>query len=505
MELTAVLLYILLGLVTIGFYFYRKNLNYWKDRGIPCAEAHPIYGSVRGIIKTRIIQDIFGELYTKYKNVGPFVGIHFFQRPAAFVVDPMLAKRILIKDFSNFPERGTYHNEEDDPLTGHLFALDGAKWKPLRQKLSPTFTSGKMKFMFPTVVNVGEQFIDVLGEMVKSEHNFDVRELCARFTTDVIGTCAFGIECNSLKDPNAEFRCWGRKALTLNRHGAFISGLIESFPKLARKLRMKIIHNEINDFFMRIVHETVELRERKNIKRNDFMDLLVELKKTKTIKLENGEVLTGLTMNEVAAQAFVFFLAGFETSSSTMSFALYELAQHEEIQNKMREEVTEVLAKHNNQLSYECIKELTYVDQVISETLRHYTIVPFLQRQAENEYIVPDNPKFIIEKGGLVIIPSSSFHHDPELYPEPNKFNPDRFSPDMVSERDSINWLAFGEGPRNCIGLRFGKMQARIGLALLIKNFKFSICEDTKIPIVYEAESFLLCPKGGINLRIEKI
>ncbi|XP_037949037.1 cytochrome P450 6a2-like [Teleopsis dalmanni] len=505
MSVTYILLYLLIGVLSVAFYFVRRKFNYWKDRGIPYDEPHPIYGSFRNFRKNCIIQDVHFALYKKFKGVAPFVGIFFFQRPTAYILDRQLAKNILIKDFPVFADRGGFYNERDDPLSAHLFALDGVKWKQLRQKLSPTFTSGKMKFMFPTVVKVAEQFVHVLNDLLKEGNNFDVKELSARFTTDVIGTCAFGIECNSLKDPNAEFRTMGRNALSLTRHSAPIMALIQSHPKWARKLGMRKVHQDIHNFFMRIVHETVELRESQNIKRNDFMDLLIELKKTKSIKLDNGEELTGLTVNEVAAQAFVFFLAGFETSSTAMSYTLYELAKNQVVQDKLRKEVNEVLAKHNQEFTYECLKEMHYLDQVLFEILRLYTIVPHLMRQPTRDYVVPGHPKLVIEKGTFVMIPSSAYHHDPEVYPEPAKFDPDRFSPEKVQDRDNINWLPFGDGPRNCIGLRFGKMQARIGLALLMKNFKFSVCEETQIPIVFDVTSFVLSAKDGIHLRVEKI
>lgn len=151
--------------------------------------------------------------------MGPFVGFYMFQRPAAFIIEPFLVKLILIKEFNKFTDRGVYNNPKDDPISGRLTLIDGNRWKSMRNKLSSTFTSGKIKFMCPTVVKISHEFIDVFGDMMSQSSIVEVKELLARFTTDVIGSCAFGIECNSLKDPGAEFLVMGRRSLTDRRHG----------------------------------------------------------------------------------------------------------------------------------------------------------------------------------------------------------------------------------------------------------------------------------------------
>lgn len=105
----------------------------------------------------------------------------------------------------------------------------------------------------------------------------------------------------------------------------------------------------------------------------------------------------------------------------------------------------------------------------------------------------------------MIIIPSHSYHHDPEYFPQPEKFDPERFAPSNLNNIKSCSYLPFGEGPRNCIGMRFGRMQASIGLVKLIRYFRFDICEQTKIPVEFVIPSFNLNPRGGITLRVSKI
>lgn len=367
MSLTIVLLTIVSGLFAYLVIVLRKKQGYWKSLGIPCEEPHFILGNLSGVQTKRGFWQIWEEYYNRFKGTGPFAGFYWFFKPAVFVLDPALVKNILIKDFSNFTDRGFFHNEKDDPLSGQLFLLDGAKWRNMRNKLSPTFTSGKMKYMFPTVTKVGDEFIEVLEKMLEPEGSvIEVKELLARFTTDVIGTCAFGIECSSLKDPNAEFRIMGRRSLVEQRHGRFVIAFMASFIDLAKKLHFKQTPEDIEHFFMRIVRETVEYREKNNIRRNDFMDMLIDLKNKKLMKSEHGDELTNLTLEEIAAQAFVFFTAGFETSSTTLGFTLYELAQHQQIQDKARKEVLSKLDKYEQKFTYECMKEMSYLNQMVA-------------------------------------------------------------------------------------------------------------------------------------------
>ncbi|XP_059226317.1 probable cytochrome P450 6a21 [Stomoxys calcitrans] len=506
MSLSTLLLTLVCGLVVYLLVRWKKNRSYWQSLGIPCEEPHLILGNVWGVQTKRGFSDVWQQYYDRFKGTGPFAGFYWFLKPAVFVLEPELIKQILIKDFTNFTDRGFFHNEKDDPLSGQLFLLDGGKWKNMRNKLSPTFTSGKMKFMFPTVIKVGHEFVEVLGKMLDAEGSVvEVKEMLARFTTDVIGTCAFGIDCSSLKDPNAEFRVMGRKSLVEQRHGQLVIAFMASFVDLARKLRMKQTPDDIEQFFLRIVRETVEYREKNQIRRNDFMDMLIDLKNKKLMKGEHGDELTNLTLEEITAQAFVFFNAGFETSSTTLGFTLYELAKNLEIQERGRQEVLEKLEKHNQEFSYDCMKEMTYLEQIISETLRLYTVLPVLNRMALEDYVVPGNPRYVIKKNMPIFIPAGAIHRDEQYYPNPQVFNPDNFSPEQMASRDSILFLPFGEGPRNCIGLRFGKMQAMVGLAMLLKNFKFSFCDQTETKLTYSKKSFLIGTDKGIYLRVTKI
>lgn len=216
-----------------------------------------------------------------------------------------------------------------------------------------------MKFMFPTIVEVADRFRDCLLEVVQKHDQFEIKEFLARFTTDVIGTCAFGIECNSLKDANAEFRHYGRMASGRGL-STFDRFLVNISMNLARKCHVKTTPDNISKFFIGVVHDTVEYREKNQISRNDFMDLLIKLKNDHQADKENV-----ITFNELAAQAFVFFTAGFETSSTTLAFCLYELSINSIVQTKARRIVQETYRKYNGRFTYEMMMDMPYIEQIL--------------------------------------------------------------------------------------------------------------------------------------------
>ncbi|XP_043646093.1 probable cytochrome P450 6a23 [Drosophila teissieri] len=490
-------------LVSLLLFAARRRHGYWQRRGIPHDVPHPVYGNIKDWPKKRHIGKIFRDYYLKYKSSDyPFAGFYFFFSRTAVITDLELVKRVMIKDFNHFENRGIFYNEIDDPLSASLFSIEGQKWRHLRHKLTPTFTSGKMKNMFPIIVKVGEEMDSIFSAKTTAGQGqiLEVVDLVARYTSDVIGNCAFGLNCNSLQDPKAEFVSMGKKAIIERRYGGLLDFLIFGFPKLARRLRLKVNVQEVEDFYTGIVRSTIDHRLKTKEKRNDFMDSLIEMYQ----KEQAGNTEDGLSFNEILAQAFIFFLAGFETSSTTMGFALYELALNQDIQDQLRAEINEVLAKHNNEFTYEGLKEMKYVEQVIMETLRKYPVLAHLTRMTQTDFS-PEDPKQFIAKGTVVVVPALGIHYDPEIYPEPEKFKPERFTDEAIAARPSCTWLPFGDGPRNCIGLRFGLLQSCVGLAYLIRGYKFTVCPETQIPIKMVVKNVLLSAENGIHLTVEKL
>ncbi|XP_069671900.1 probable cytochrome P450 6a13 isoform X3 [Periplaneta americana] len=209
-----------------------------------------------------------------------------------------------------------------------------------------------------------------------------------------------------------------------------------------------------------------------------------------------------ITMTDVAAQSVTFLLAGFETSATTMSFCLYELALNPDIQDRLREDIDTVLEKHDGNITYEAIQEMSYLDNVVSETLRKHPTAPFLIRECTKEYKIPDS-EIVVDRGSQVVVPVMGLHYDPKYFPDPTRFDPDRFTEEVKNTRHHYSYLPFGEGPRICMGMRFALLQIKVGLISILSKYQFSVCEKTAIPLVYDPKTFLLFMKGGTWLQVK--
>lgn len=178
-------------------------------------------------------------------------------------------------------------------------AIEGNKWKTLRAKITPTFSISKLKMMVPTILDVAEHLNATLSAAIEKQSEVEIKDLLARFTTDIIGSCAFGLECNCLNDPSAEFLKMGQSVFTSQKNAFFRQMITTLSPDFARKIGVKSIREDVAKFYMKVVKDVTDHRELSNEVRPDFMNLLIQLK-------NSGE----MTFNEIAAEAFVFIVAG---------------------------------------------------------------------------------------------------------------------------------------------------------------------------------------------------
>lgn len=247
---------------------------------------------------------------------------------------------------------------------------------------------------------------------------------------------------NALRDPNCQMMCISDFLSFTDTKQRILFLLANAYQDLCRKLKMQVTPKNIQDFFMKIVIDTVAHREKNNIHRNDFLDMLIQLKNNGKFDGEDKDI-GKISFTDLAAQCFVFFLAGFETSSTAMSYALYELSINQELQDKTRDQIEEVLQKYNGEITYESIMSMECCGQVINESMRKYTPGNVLLRECTKEYRVPDT-NHVIDKGINLMLPMHAIHNDPEFFPDPDKFDPERFSPEEVKKRNPFTFLPFG-------------------------------------------------------------
>lgn len=366
MGFTEVLFYIVLPLVALGYWFLKKKFAYFEERGMPYIKPSWLMGNLGGVGKTVHLIDIVRKVYDNARGKDVMSGFFTLFNPTLVITDLELAKQIMIKEFNNFTDRGMFVNEKDEPLTGHLFAMKGEKWRFLRNRLSPVFTSGKIKSMYHTISDKGDNLINAI-EVASKSGSIDVKNVTNRFTVDVVSSVAFGMEANTLNNEHLEILQIMKQVSGEEAPPVIIFLLLFAFPNVAKFLKICQFRASVTKFFNEVLGGNILEREKSGVVRNDFVNMLVQLKTKGYIE---GEVSTAearkLTLDECVAQGFVFFLAGSDTTSVAISYAITELALNTDIQDRLRKEILEMSAAEKRKLTYDNINEMTYLNQVIN-------------------------------------------------------------------------------------------------------------------------------------------
>ncbi|XP_032662870.1 uncharacterized protein LOC116840360 [Odontomachus brunneus] len=534
-------------------YVYCKYVifNFWRKKGVFYIEPDVPTGNMTDFITgKKSLGEFFYDGYMKYKDHRVF-GTYFFLKPNLTITDLDLIQTVLAKEFGSFHDRGLFYNEKTDPLTGNLFMLSGKKWRNLRVKLTPTFTSGKIKQMFMVLKECGEMLTNSLEtaaqafiffiagfetssttatfclyelaiyqdiqEMVRQEIDETLKKH-GELTYDAVNQMTYlhkVVQETLRKYPPLPIlnRVCTKDVVLPTTNFLIPEGTMITIPVLGVH-RDPSIYPDPDKFdpeLTKLFQDNVEYRKAHNVVRHDFMNLLIQLMEKGYVESDGNRQDTAdissntnkFTIPEAAAQAFIFFIAGFETSSTTATFCLYELAIYQDIQEMVRQEIDETLKKHG-ELTYDAVNQMTYLHKVVQETLRKYPPLPILNRVCTKDVVLPTT-NFLIPEGTMITIPVLGVHRDPSIYPDPDKFDPERFNADQVAARHPYAHLAFGEGPRICIGARFGYVQTKVAIISILSKFKFKLHPQTPIPLSIDKSSFLLSVKDGIHLIFEPL
>lgn len=366
------LLTLAVTLFAIVYTYFKWSFKYWPCRGVvvPFEPIFPFGNFGRFFTRTKGHTDIANENYWVLKKLGlPYGGNYFITAPQLIIVDPDIVRLIMASEYQHFESRGIYCNVEKNPLSRNIFNIHGARWKYLRANLTPTFTSGKMKMMFHTLIDYGHNLVENIAECSKNQAPIDIKEQLGKFSTDVICSCAFGMEYGNCNELNAkEITDY---VFSLSLIGRLYQSFGTVFPNAARTLGLEPMDKKAIDFFMNIFRSNIAFREKNNYKRNDFLQLLLGVQQKSK---EDGSQ-SPITFEEVVAQAAFFFVAGFETSATTMTFTLYELAKHQDIQMQVRAEIETVVKQHDGNITYDAIQEMKLLKCVVDGEFWKYMYI----------------------------------------------------------------------------------------------------------------------------------
>ncbi|XP_005103001.1 cytochrome P450 3A24 [Aplysia californica] len=475
----AILLLLMLVLLLVYVSYMSRRHNTFKDMGIKAVPPTKVFGNLGLAIKHGIF-DVQTVLYNMFRDQKCY-GYYDTRTPVLVVRDLDMLKDIFVKHFNSFNDRRTLF-EQEPPLDKQLLSLKGEDWKRVRNVVSPTFTSGKIKRMTPLVERNLKVLLDIVKAKQEGGEEVELKELCSRFSMDVIASTAFGTDISSQTNPDDEFTKQAKAVM--NGISPLLLALIIFFPFLLKVFRwvgLKFKGQTAVEYLDRFVEKAITERKTDGQagKFNDFVDLL--LNSEAHGEGENGVTAAdraSLSKAEMHGQSLVFLLAGYETTSIVMAFTLFLIANHPDCLRAAQQEVDQKLGGAFP--DHDSIQDLTFLDMCINESMRMFPPGLFIDRVC-NEDIEIQGVR--IPKGMVVLAPVYAIHHDDEIYPEPDKFKPERFLPENKNLRHPFAFLPFGSGPKNCIGMRFALMEMKMLLAAILQKYTPVSCEKTVYPI----------------------
>nr|WCC58099.1 cytochrome P450 [Pharsalia antennata] len=527
---------LILCVVYILLNYYNK-LCYWKDKGIKYVTPLPIFGnSLPTALQSVSYTEYIDNLYKQYPN-EKCCGTYQYSQPILLLRDLDLIKRIFVRDFDAFSEHPLPSKPDDeDTLWGkNLFAAKGETWRQLRQTISPMFTTSNLKSVFDLMDNCARQLIDHLNDKKEDVIELELRDLFKRYSSDTIASIAFGIECNSFKDENNDFIRIGGELTNFGGLQKLKQLLYTINPTIAKLLNVKMHPDNVSNFFRKLVKDSIRNREDKKIMRSDYIHYLLETRRglfkeaeglPKTVETEfsvtkesnldprNRKITLELTDDDITAQAIDFFYGGFYSTASLMCFCVYELAINPEIQEKLRKEVDETLENDSADISFGALTKMKYLDMIISgaheeifakvivkhfvlETLRKWPTA-WIDRKCNKSIVIePDDTSkerpLHLDIDTVCWVPVFAIHRDPKYWPDPEKFDPERFREENRERIVSYSFLPFGVGPRSCVGSRFAIVEAKLIIFYIISTYEVIPIEKSvlnKNPYLTSGDSF---------------
>ncbi|EDW92579.1 cytochrome P450 9c1 [Drosophila yakuba] len=514
---------LLIFVAFVGLLLYKWSVypfGYFSKRGVAHEKPIPLLGNIPWSVlmgqESYIKHSIDLHLRLKQHKV---YGVYNLRDPLYYLADPELIRQVGIKSFDTFANhrKGITDGFDDSSvISKSLLSLRDRRWKQMRSTLTPTFTSLKIRQMFELIHYCNVEAVDyVQRQLDAGTSELELKNFFTRYTNDVIASAAFGIQVNSFKDPNNEFFSIGQRISEFTFWGGLKVMLYILMPRLMKALRVPVMDMNNVDYFKKLVFGAMKYRKEQSIVRPDMIHLLMEAQRQFKAEQEGSTDLRSgaqedraeFNDDDLLAQCLLFFSAGFETVATCLSFTSYELMMNADVQEKLHEEILAVKEQLGEKpLDYNTLVGMKYLDCVVSESLRKWPPAFVLDRMCSSDFQLKDEAGEVVanlREDDLVHINVAALHHDPDNFPEPEEFRPERFDEEHKHEIRQFTYLPFGVGQRSCIGNRLALMEVKSLIFQLVLRYHLKPTDRTPADMMSSISGFQMLPRELFWCRLE--
>uniref|UniRef100_A0A0N5BE61 Cytochrome P450 n=1 Tax=Strongyloides papillosus TaxID=174720 RepID=A0A0N5BE61_STREA len=497
------MIYIYIFILLLSFVIF-NNLNnilrWWKERRrkielarrIPGPKGLPILGNALELAgKTENLVKFLDKQYTiGLQNNEDMRRIWIGDKLMILPITSKVGEEIF--ESQTELSKGDTYNFLSDWLGHGLLISDGDKWRQKRKLLTPKFNYNMLKGYFKVYNDESRILMGKFEPYSESGVEVNAFEYAKRAVLDIICNTAMGVRLNAQSNHDHEYIRAIRKFHELNLE--FVKMPLYEFKPIyylfgsgfERDRVIKVLHSFAKNV---IKQKTKEFEENNGeINDNTFLSMLLGLKK------ENN-----WNDNDIFEEVNTFLFTGHDTSSSLLSFAWWELGLNLEIQGKVYDEIFDVYGEEERDVVSEDLPKLPYLEMFLKETLRRHAILPYFIRTLKNETEVCG---MLLPKESNILFAPQHSNFNPNIFPDPYKFNPDRFLPENASKLSQYDFTPFSAGPRNCIGQKFGMNQVKVMLIWTLRRYKLKAARSSDY--VKHVPEIVQSPSNGIPLIFEK-
>lgn len=495
---------ILAGLVVTLFFIlvlplfklYGKNKFIHKCIDVlPGDKWYPLVGSSYSLLRTPV-EDRWDAMSQKHSIFGPIYRSWYGPKPSVHIYKPEHIQKLLKSQTQIY--KGKNYQAFTSWLGQGLMLGGGDYWRRHRKIIRPAFYAAILDSYMDIFIKHAENVVDVLDKHV-GDDCVDIFPYLNQCALDIIAETAMGVKIDFLKNPSSEYpqAITNYALLAVKRmfhpigQNEFLYGLTED----AKHMKMNL--DIIQKFNKKIIAERKLLYQQN--KADEFHDFDSKKNLTFLDLLLSYQESDNFTDEEIAEEVNTFMFGGQDTTSLTVTYTLLAIGNHPHVQKRLQEEIDSIYNGQERPVTSDDFSKMEYMERVIKETLRAYNFVPYISRSLVEDIEIEGR---VIPKDVSVVVSLYDLHRDPDIYPEPEKFDPDRFLPEISAKRHPYAYIPFSAGPRNCIGQNFGMKNAKTVITYILRRYNVTCLE--KPEDIKKSYEIVLKPQSGLKVRLER-